>query len=465
MVFTSLEYLVLLTLTLLSFWSLPARHSSRVLLAASLLFYASWSVRWLGLVGLSIAVGYGVARWIDVGRSESRPPGPWPVVTACVVLLGTLGYFKYADFFIDLWNDLAGGQHQALRLVLPLAISFYTFQILAYVIDVHRGAPAERSLPRFVLFVTFFPQLIAGPIVRRSQLLPQLGPRGAFSGAKVVSGLEMIAYGVVKKMVFADNLAVFVDRVYGDPSAAGGLDVVAATLAFGAQIYCDFSGYTDMARGSARLFGIELPVNFRWPYQAKTLSEFWHRWHITLSTWLRDYLYIPLGGNRVSPPRVYANLLITMTLGGLWHGASITFVLWGLYHGLLLALERALGVGRGPESERRLSSRIASVAGTFLAVQVGWAIFRAESLEVLWALASSIAAAPLDMTLEMGTARYLPLALSVYFLQAISARLRSDTVLRAALLRPAFAGVALTAAICLVTVFGGSSDGFIYFQF
>jgi alginate O-acetyltransferase complex protein AlgI len=461
-VFTSIDYALLLAAVFLAYWLLPARLGGAVLLVASVVFYAAWSVPYLGLLGACIAVGWACGLAIERGRSGPRGGTRLPVAVAAVVLLGVLAWFKYADFLLDVAGALGQRPYGRLKIVLPLAISFYVFQVLGYVIDVHRGAAPERSLARFALFVGFFPQLIAGPIARGHELLPQLRGRVPFDGDQVVSGLELLAWGVVKKVVLADNLAVLVDHVYGVPAAARGLDVVIATLAFGAQIYCDFSGYTDIARGSGRILGIELPINFRWPYLAASLTDFWHRWHITLSTWLRDYLYIPLGGNRARPMRVHANVLITMALGGLWHGASVTFLLWGVYHGLLLVAERVLGLAHGAHGILR---RAAGVAGTFVAVQVGWAIFRAESWATLSTLAGRVVADPLGLAPTLETLAYLPLIAATYALHGVSAVVGAEPWARPVLLRAPVAAAALVGSIVLAVVFAGSSRTFIYFQF
>jgi D-alanyl-lipoteichoic acid acyltransferase DltB (MBOAT superfamily) len=460
-VFTSLDYALLLSLTFVAHWGLPARWASGVLLAASLLFYAFWSVPFLALLLACVAFGYVAGRLLE--RERTRAGRTRALVTSAVVgLLGVLGAFKYSGLALDVWSAFSGAALQPTPVVvLPLAISFYVFQILGYVLDVRRGRPAERSPLRFALFVCFFPQLIAGPIARGHQLLPQLRRRGAFDATRTLHGLQLIAYGVVKKTVFADNLAVYVDGVYASPALAGGVDVVVATLAFGAQIYCDFSGYTDIARGSGRLLGIELPENFRSPYLATSLRDFWRRWHITLSTWLRDYLFIPLGGSRGAASRTAANLLITMVLGGLWHGAGVTFVLWGAYHGLLLVVERGLGVGRGA---RPMGTRRAlGTAITFVAVQVGWLLFRAEDVHTLDSLLGALSARPLATWPTLDTLTYWPLVAAAYVLHAASARVRSwpaawrDRVL--------VAGPALAGCVLLVVIFGGSSNAFIYFQF
>lgn len=464
MVFTSLDYALLLALSTLAYWSLPARLAAPVLLVSSLIFYAFWSVPYLALLLACVAIGFAAGRWIEARRA--RGGGARAVVAlACVGLLAVLAWFKYSALMASLWDALSGGAHDIAPTVLPLAISFYVFQILGYVIDVQRGRSAEASPLRFALFVSFFPQLIAGPIARASQLLPQLARRAAFDATRTLRGIELIAYGVLKKTVFADNLGVYVDRVYAGPELAGGFDVGVATLAFGAQIYCDFSGYTDIARGSGRLFGIELPENFRSPYVAESLREFWRRWHVTLSTWLRDYLYIPLGGNHGSAGRVAANLLITMTLGGLWHGAGVTFVLWGAYHGLLLVAERVLRRSAPPLQPRGLPRPSLGMLLTFVLVQAGWLLFRAEDPQTLAALLRALVERPLVTWTPFDTVSYLPLVLGAYALHAASAWARGRDWPSALASRVAVAAPALLVCVLLVAIFGGSSDAFIYFQF
>ncbi|MGH0030142.1 MAG: MBOAT family O-acyltransferase [Myxococcota bacterium] len=465
MVFTSLDYAILLCATAVAYWTLPARLGRALLLVASMAFYAFWSVPFLGLLLAATGVGWSAGLFVERARRAGRVRAARAgVAVAAVVLLGILATFKYADLGAQIVAALVGGAYEPLLIVLPLAISFYTFQILGYVVDVQRGFPAERNALRFTLFVAFFPQLVAGPIARAHQLLPQLRARAAFDGERVLRGLRLLAYGVIKKSVFADNLGVYVDRVYGDPTAAGGLDVVLATLAFGAQIYCDFSGYTDIARGSGRMLGIELPENFRSPYAASSLAEFWRRWHVTLSTWLRDYLYIPLGGSRHGPARTAAALLATMTLGGLWHGAAVTFLLWGAYHGVLLVVERFLVRPAPAHEPRGLAGLSPGVLPTFLLVQVGWALFRAEDMATLAALGRALVETPLGTNVGLDSASMLPLVVLAYALHFAAAAWRSHPP-RLDLARPALSVPVLTAAVLLVVVFGGASDAFIYFQF
>jgi alginate O-acetyltransferase complex protein AlgI len=459
--FTSIDYGLLLFATFVAYWLVPSRCAVGVLLLASAVFYASWSVPYLGLVGASAAIGYGGGLAIAGARRRTRLAYA-ALAVAVTLLLGLLAYFKYADFLLDVWSALVGREHAALHVVLPLAISFYTFEIVSYVVDVHRGASAETSFLRFSAFVAFFPHLIAGPIIRARELLPQLRARPAFDAARTIRALELLTYGLVKKMVFADNLGVVVDRVYTDAARAGGVDVVIATLAFGAQIYADFSGYTDIARGSAQLLGIELPINFDAPYLATSVTDFWRRWHITLSRWLRDYLYIPLGGGRRRPARVYFNLLLTMALAGLWHGASITFVLWGAYHGLWLVAER---VSRTEAAASAGIRRLFRVAVTFAAVQLGWAVFRAGNWTTLTAIAARVCQEPLRSNAALGVGSFVPLILAFYALHYAAARVRSGRWSPAILIRPAIAGPALATAIALIVVFGRSTGTFIYFQF
>jgi alginate O-acetyltransferase complex protein AlgI len=275
-----------------------------------------------------------------------------------------------------------------LNIILPVGISFYTFQTLSYTVDVYRRKlEPVRELPRFLLFISFFPQLVAGPIVRASDFLPQLAKRAIILPRNVQIGFTLFLVGLVKKAVFADGLAPFVEKVYGQPHLYSSVPIIIATVAYTVQIYCDFSGYTDMAIGSAAALGFWLPKNFAHPYFSANITEFWQRWHISLSTWLRDYLYIPLGGNRKGVARTYVNLMIVMLLGGLWHGAKWTFVLWGGYQGALLALHRLYLNFAAPAGEENALSRLRqtrlwrtmSVGVTLYLVLIGWIFFRAEN--------------------------------------------------------------------------------------
>jgi D-alanyl-lipoteichoic acid acyltransferase DltB (MBOAT superfamily) len=297
--------------------------------------------------------------------------------------LGMLGFFKYYNFFVDSFSNLLvqfGFQPNisSLQIILPVGISFYTFQSLSYSIDIYRGKiTPTNDFVSFMTFVSFFPQLVAGPIERASDLLPQFLKSRAFNSAHLVSGFRFILYGLFKKMVIADRLAYFVDHVYSNSGNHDGITLLAATFLFGIQIYCDFSGYSDIAIGSARLLGFDLMQNFRTPYLSRNFKEFWHRWHVSLSTWFRDYVYIPLGGNRVSQNRWIMNIMITFTLSGLWHGASLTFIIWGFLHGLFLVVEHLLSKRITlPENFSWIG-----LGSTFLLVNLNWVFFRAETLD------------------------------------------------------------------------------------
>jgi alginate O-acetyltransferase complex protein AlgI len=347
-----------------------------ILAFASCFFYAFWDYRYLGLLLLISVVDYYCASRIEASPTR-RAQKSW-LYLSLLSNLGILGYFKYYNFFIDNLNGLlpqaASLPHR--HILLPAGISFYTFKTLSYVIDVYRRElrPA-RSLMDYVTFVTFFPELIAGPIVRASVLLPQLdsdiGPRAA----RLRHGASLFLLGFTKKLL-ADRLGAMFDPVFADPLVFSRGSAWAALLGYSLQIYCDFSGYSDMAIGTARMIGYRLPENFRMPYLSGSVTEFWRRWHMTLSYWLRDYVYIPLGGSRRGALRTYVNLLLTMLVGGLWHGASWNFVIWGGLHGSALAIERALSKGRG----RAPLPQWLKVSGTFAFVTLCWLPFRCSTL-------------------------------------------------------------------------------------
>ncbi len=366
-------------------------HPARIwLVVASLYFYAWWSPVYLWLLLFSIGFNYSMARALEP-RPGGRRAGGALLGLAVAVNLGLLGYFKYANFFVHTINDAIGTSFHLDTIVLPLAISFFTFQQIAYVVDTHRGITREHRFLEYCLFVTFFPQLIAGPIVHHKDMLPQFARRlssEAFVRSLAV-GTTVFVIGLFKKVVVADGIAVYATPVF-DAALEGATPTTAdawvGALAYTFQLYFDFSGYSDMAIGLGWMFGIRLPLNFDSPYKAANIIEFWRRWHMTLSRFLRDYLYIPLGGNRRGSTRRYVNLMITMLLGGLWHGAAWTFAFWGALHGLYLVANhgwqaqcRRLGL------ERRIrGGRLAARALTFVAVAVAWVFFRAEDFPAAW---------------------------------------------------------------------------------
>ena len=384
MLFNSSLFVLFAVLVFPLAWALRGRARNVLLLVASYVFYGAWDARFLLLLAASTIVDFTVAQRLE--RSENPRARRWLVLVSCVANLGILGFFKYADFFLSSASALAesvGLDPIALRLdvVLPVGISFYTFQTLSYTIDVfRRKAPACDSLLDFALYVAFFPQLVAGPIERATSLLPQLRAPRAITRDDLFSGFWLVTIGFFKKCVVADNLAVIVDQAFGAPEAPSGAMCLLGLYAFAFQIYCDFGGYSDIARGLAKWLGIDIMLNFRFPYLATNPQEFWRRWHISLSTWLRDYLYIPLGGSRGGTASTYRNLIVTMVLGGLWHGASWLFVLWGVFHGVLLAAHRLWAGRSGGRGGGGLLSRLGCWFAMWHLTCLGWLLFRGESV-------------------------------------------------------------------------------------
>jgi alginate O-acetyltransferase complex protein AlgI len=414
MLFCSQTYLLFFTIVFIAHWSMPW-HRLRVwlLLAASFYFYASWN-KWLaGIICLSTLMDYLVARGMDATSVPHRRK-----LLLALSLAGNLGllfYFKYANFFLtSLGQTLhavgAGASVPVLNVIVPIGISFYTFEAINYTVDVfRRRVPAERNLGHFMLFITFFPHLVAGPIVRARDFLPQIRRRKHWNWARMEHGVQLFLMGLFKKLAIADRMALYVDPVFKDPEKFGSAAVWVAVLAYALQIYCDFSGYTDMALGSAHLLGYKLGRNFNMPYLASNISEFWRRWHISLSTWLRDYLFIPIGGSRGTRWQTCRNLLITMTLGGLWHGANWTFVFWGILHGVFLIGHRGIQsvCKRFTVMDCLLQTLPGVVAGTaltFLCVSIGWVFFRATSFstaaKILHRLLVNHAGSPAPMQIQ-----------------------------------------------------------------
>lgn len=386
MTFNSLQYAAFLGLVFVVYWRLGHRAQNWFLLGASYLFYGAWDWRFLSLIAASTLVDYAVARRLDATEDEGRRKALlW---TSVVFNLGVLGVFKYFDFFADSLTGLLetlGLEVIAptVDIVLPVGISFYTFQTISYTFDVYRRRiPAQHDLLDVAVYVAFFPQLVAGPIERATHFVPQVNrPRAFPTRDRIETGLALIALGLFKKVVIADTLARTVDTAFANPEAQSSLGMVLATYAFAFQIYADFSAYTDIARGSARLLGFELLENFAQPYLSRNIQVFWRTWHISLSNWLRDYLYVPLGGNRASPNRTTINLMLVMVLGGLWHGASWNFVIWGGLQGLFLGVHRAFTRNRPGKPEALPGLRdLWAVLLTFNAVCLAWIFFRAETL-------------------------------------------------------------------------------------
>ncbi|HUP39179.1 MAG TPA: MBOAT family O-acyltransferase [Vicinamibacterales bacterium] len=474
MVFNSIQFAVFFAVVYCLYRVLPHRLQNVMLLVASYMFYSAWDWRFLGLLIGSTVIDFQVARYI--ADQPDRGKRRLALLVSLIYNLGVLASFKYFNFFGDGLRrmfGLAGLELDpiTIHVILPMGISFYTFMTISYVVDVYRDEiPPETKLLDFALFVAYFPHLVAGPILRASKLLPQITHPRVLTRAQTREGLWLFGWGLFQKMFVADNLAGIVSDVYRPGADVTGADVLLATYAFAFQIYGDFAGYSNMARGISKLLGIELNVNFRFPYFVASPQEFWRHWHISLSTWLRDYLYIPLGGSRGSATRTHRNLLITMVLGGLWHGAAWTFVLWGAFQGVALVIGRVIagwGSRRGIVIPDGLNWKRAVLALVMFHVTCyGWLIFRAESAAHVVDLTRRVAVGvrPTAHTLNFVLA---PLALVVmplmvvHVYQAIkdteSAPLRLTSPLRYGLYGAVF---------YLVLLFGNFEGAqFIYFQF
>lgn len=376
MLFNSLAYGIFLPCVFILYWILPHKIRWPLLLVASYFFYMSWNASYIILIVSTTVVSWICALCME--KTGNKRVKKLCIAIALLISLGLLFVFKYYNFTLDVLEILSSSVHiPRLDVLLPVGISFYTFQTLSYVIDVYHGkTKAEKNFGVYATFVSFFPQLVAGPIERSSNLMPQITSKKSFDYNSATYGIRLILWGLYKKMVIADNLAVFVDRVFNNVHEYTGSSLIIACFFFSIQIYCDFSGYSDIARGSAKLLGIDLMENFKSPYFSSSIREFWSRWHISLSTWFRDYVYIPLGGNRVSKIRTVLNCLITFLISGLWHGASVTYVVWGGIHGVGQTLENLSGINKMPKRWRR----ILGIPFVFLFVTVVWIFFRAHSL-------------------------------------------------------------------------------------
>jgi D-alanyl-lipoteichoic acid acyltransferase DltB (MBOAT superfamily) len=466
--FATREFAVFLALVFAVHWLFLWRHRrlrTLFLLAASYVFYGWWDWRFLGLITFTTALDWVLG--LAMGRTRDRRARKRLLLVSLVANLGVLGLFKYWDFFASELAALlaaCGLPHDALllNLVLPVGISFFTFQSLSYTIDVYRGElEPERDLASFALFVAFFPQLVAGPIVRARDFLPQIQVTPRLDQQGFERALALIACGLFKKAVLADSLgALLVDPFWDAPGGQGTLAALCAVWGYAFQIYGDFSGYSDVAQGTARLFGYELCPNFDAPYLATSPRDFWRRWHLSLSTWLRDYLYVPLGGSRRGPLRTYVNLALTMLLGGLWHGASTMFVAWGGYHGGLLALDRWLDVDRSRSAPQRWIARLL----VFHLVCLGWVFFRspdaARCAAVLDELLAGAAAVDPDLP-PLGIAALLAAVALHLPSRAWKDRLRRRFVALPALVQ----GACYAAFLGLLTNVQQLGQPFIYFQF
>jgi alginate O-acetyltransferase complex protein AlgI len=476
MFFNSQAYLLFFTIVFTAYWLLPWRRARVwLLVAASYTFYAFWSKQLALLVAATTVMDYLLARGMDA--TPTRWKRRLLLAASLGVNLGLLCYFKYANFFLDALREslhACGGTANVplLEVIIPFGISFYTFEAISYTLDVYaRRIPAERNLPNFMLFILFFPHLVAGPIVRAKDFLPQAGRPKRWSWPRMQLGVEYFLMGLFKKMVIADSMALYSDAVFGeaaDPSQLSRSAVWVGVIAFAVRIYCDFSGYSDMALGSAYMLGYKLTINFRMPYLSKNVAEFWRRWHISPSSWLRDYLFIPLGGSKGGRWKTCRNLMITMLLGGLWHGANWSFVVWGGLHGLLLVGHRLF---RDFAAARpRLDALLQTWAGalfrmalTFFCVCLCWVFFQPSlerALAILGRLFAPVSGARLPVSPERFRL-FLAVLVAAHLLVTAGLWLRLARRLPAPLLGACYALV-LTLSLLLSP---DTSKTFIYFQF
>ncbi|MFC4278401.1 MBOAT family O-acyltransferase [Achromobacter aloeverae] len=478
MLFNSFEFFTFFAAFLALYFGVPARQQGVVLLVGSYIFYMGWRPSFAILLAFTTLVDYTTALAMQNARSTGARKGA--MLTALIINLGILGAVKYLDFVISNVAGLTGFfgfdiPPYALNLILPIGISFYTFQSVGYTLDVYnRRIPAERDFITYAQYVSFFPQLVAGPIERGGHMLPQFRRTHVLRYDNVVSGGWLIGYGLFKKMCVADAISPFIAGIYEHPSAYPGSYQIVAALLFAAQIYCDFSGYSDIARGVARIMDYELMVNFRQPYFASSLTDFWRRWHISLSTWFRDYLYMPLGGSR-RKAKATRNVLLVFIVSGIWHGAAWTFVIWGALHGVGLVVERWF---RGTAPRKWLDDALPALSAVLgrgwmlLLVLAGWVFFRAQSLQDaldVFHHLGSLGSLTYDRFNALGLSAYqiATLTMSLVLLACVDYQLvhRPERLARLAASRTAstVAGVGLAYYVLLFGVFGRTE--FIYFQF
>lgn len=472
MIFNSLQFALFFVVVLAIYWTLSHRRQNWLLLIASYVFYGYWDWRLLGLLVGVTAAAFITAQQIDASGSE-RDRKRWLLVAVAINLI-VLGFFKYFGFFVESTHDLAASfglelPDQILKLLLPIGISFYTFHAISYAMDVHRRRiEVERSPVTFALFIAYFPLLLAGPIERAWHLLPQIRNRRRKPNAsQTYSALVLIVVGLVKKVVIADTVAPVANEIFNRPNGRGAVPLAIGAVAFAIQIYGDFSGYSDIARGVSRLFGIEVFRNFEQPYFSTNITQFWRTWHISLSTWLHDYLYVPLGGNRDGKFATYRNLFLTMLLGGLWHGASWTFVIWGGLHGTALAIHRAFGaeVPRGRPAPPRWRN-VPSILATFTLVTLFWVFFRATSLDAALDYLGGFFGGLLGAHPGPWKAQLLLVGLIALAVVLIDLVDRNRDRIRPLTWSPAVQGALFGAACVAMFVWSGRPpEPFIYFQF
>lgn len=475
MLFNSLEFAVFLPIVFLCYWFVFQRHlklQNLFIVVVSYLFYGWWDWRFLCLIAFTSFCSWGSGLLIE--KYRHRPAAKVVHISNICLNLAILGVFKYYDFFVSSFANLffcGNTDGLLLKIILPVGISFYTFQALSYSIDVYREKlPAARDVVQFFAFVSFFPQLVAGPIERATNLLPQFARPRQFDCDTAIDGMRQILWGLFKKIAIADNCARIVDATFGAYPTQSGSTLALAAVLFSVQIYCDFSGYSDIAIGTAKLFGIRLMRNFNCPYFSRDIAEFWRRWHISLTTWFRDYVYIPLGGSRVSKSKIVRNTFVIFLLSGFWHGANWTFLAWGAYHALLFLPLILLGKNRkftGAVAENRWLPTLresGQMLLTFVLVVVGWILFRAETITQAADYFRRLVSTPWDNPIrdDMWPTLFCILVLLVVeWVQRDKPHALELSGIRSHILKfSIYYALILVLSLCYVT-----SETFIYFQF
>lgn len=485
MLFNSIEFLVFFVLVTAVYFCIPDRVKWLYLLMASFYFYMCWKPKFIILLMIPTTIDFFMA--IKMGQEQEKAARRKYLWVSLLTNLGLLFSFKYYNFFTESLNFILAGLNSAyliphLNVLLPVGISFYTFQSLSYTIEVYRGQQKpQRHFGRFLAYVSFFPQLVAGPIERPQHLMPQFNSPKPFDYDRVTDGLKLMLWGLFKKAVIADRVAVFVNQVYNNPYDYTGWPLILATVFFAFQIYCDFSGYSDIAIGCAKVLGFDLMDNFNRPYFSKSIQEFWKRWHISLSTWFRDYVYIPMGGSRVSTPRLYFNLMFVFVISGLWHGASWTFIIWGALNGFYLVFslwsagirERwntFIGLTKYPHVHKYVKVLI-----TFSLINFTWIFFRANHLSDAWYIITHLFSGLTDPGMLRivwsgfghGTANLLATCAAILFMEYIHGIQRHSRIRSMLKGKPVFLRLSIYGTMILSILILGefSANQFIYFQF
>ena len=477
MLFNSFEFLIFLPTVFLLYWFIfkSQKQQNFLIVVASYIFYGWWNYRFLALIAFTTLYSY--FSGIAIEQTDSKSKRRAISVSSIVINLLILGVFKYYNFFVNnieiLLKELFNYQLDSVTLdiILPVGISFYTFQALSYTIDVYRGEiRASHNLIEFGAYISFFPQLVAGPIERATNLLPQFQRPREFRYATAVDGARQMLWGFVKKLVVADNCAVIVNNNWDNISSFSGLSIILLGVLFSFQIYCDFSGYSDIAIGCARLFGFNLMRNFDYPYFSRNIPEFWRKWHISLMSWFRDYIYFPLGGSRCDKGKAIRNVYLVWGVSGLWHGANWTFVCWGLYHATFLAIYRYFGIKSKSDKTIEIIPSVKDVIKivfTFFFVVMGWIIFRAESMENVFEIFSSIVTNPFIDTNNINGMWCLLLGLAILIIEWIqkdkqhALQFPHNRIFKRRLVRWSV----YYTLLLVILEYMGASQTFIYFQF